>query len=68
MNDSRQRILKVLEALGQEYPDMRFGQLVVNVANWATQRPDAVWDVEDDEFLAAALRHLQSHSGTHASP
>lgn len=58
MTDSRQQIFQALDDLGRKYPDMRFGQLVVNIANWATQKPDAAWDVEDEEFLAAALRHL----------
>ena len=58
MNDSRTQILKALEDLGNEYPDMRFGQLVINVANWAAQTPDALWDLEDDDFLAAAREHL----------
>jgi DNA phosphorothioation-dependent restriction protein DptG len=59
MTPARQEILRVLEALSQLYPDMRFGQLVVNISNWATHTPDAVWDVEDDTFLAAAQSHLE---------
>jgi hypothetical protein len=59
MTPTRREILTVLEALSECYPDMRLGQLVVNVSNWAAQTPDAAWDVEDEAFLAAARRHLE---------
>jgi hypothetical protein len=59
MTPTRRAILQALEALSNQYPDMRFGQLVVNIANWATQMPDATWDVEDEEFLKAVQDHLE---------
>jgi hypothetical protein len=59
MTTTRREILAALEALSDCYPDMRLGQLVINVSNWATQAPDATWDVEDEAFLAAARRHLE---------
>jgi hypothetical protein len=62
MTPPRLEILKALEALSQSYPDMRFGQLVVNIANWATHIPDAIWDVEDEDFLGAARRHLETRA------
>jgi hypothetical protein len=58
MNDVRRQILRALETLSDEYPDMRFGQLVINVSNWAEQAPDALWDLEDDQFLEGARKHL----------
>jgi len=35
--------------------DWRFGQLIANVAGWADQE---IWDVEDQQLLAAARLHL----------
>lgn len=70
MTPTRREILQALEALSNRYPDMRFGQLVVNIANWATQTPDAIWDVEDEEFLKAVQNHLeqQKNLATQANP
>ena len=58
MTLTRRDILQVLEELSELYPDMRLGQLVVNIANWASRVPDGLWDVEDAAFLEAARRHL----------
>ena len=35
----------------------RFGQLIANVAGWADQD---IWDIEDENMLAAARSHLGS--------
>ena len=59
MTKTRREILKAIEALSERYPEMRFGQLVVSISNWATQLPDAIWDVDDKELLAAAIEHLE---------
>jgi hypothetical protein len=62
MTAARQEILKLLETMSDRYPEWRFGQLVANVAGWAKQPTEpgdsGVWDVEDDEFLAAIQGHL----------
>jgi hypothetical protein len=49
--------IEAIGALRRRYPDWRFGQLIANLAGWADQD---VWDVEDEELLAAARKHLQS--------
>jgi DNA phosphorothioation-dependent restriction protein DptG len=56
----RQELLQALEELSRLYPEWRFGQLVVNVANWASAetRRDA-YDVEDEDLLAEARAHLR---------
>ncbi len=59
MTLTRLEIFKVLQTLSERYPDMRFGQLVVNISNWASQVPDGIWDLEDDAFLDAATKHLE---------
>lgn len=50
----------VLSDILRRLPDMRYGQLVCNIAHMARgyAGPTDVWDVEDDEFLAAAREML----------
>jgi hypothetical protein len=66
MNDAiRQRLIEALKDLSKLYPEMRFGQLVTNVAYWARGATDtAAWDVEDEELLQAALSHLEQQKST----
>ena len=56
----RNDILRTLAELSECCPEGRFGQLVANlsyVAKGPTQ--EAIWDVEDEELLAAARKHLE---------
>ena len=58
-----QRIAESLAELRKLYPDWRFGQMVANVAGWAKgPNAEAVWDVEDEEFLSALEAHLHARS------
>jgi len=59
---SRDELLEALAALGREYPNWRLGQLVANIAGWADHE---VWDVEDEQLLGAARRHVaaRAHRG-----
>lgn len=62
---SRAELLNPLAAMSDRYPDWRFGQLVANIAGWADVD---VWDVDDDQLLAAArahLQHVESGTGEH---
>jgi hypothetical protein len=65
MNDLVRR--EVLEALGElsaVFPEWRFGQMIANLAVVARGPADeAIWDVEDEELLAAIRRHLDKHRG-----
>ena len=55
----RKEILHVLEELSQRCPEVRFGQLIVNLSYLAKgPTNEATWDVEDEELLAAARKHL----------
>ena len=59
MTATRNELLDVLRELGASAPDLRFGQLVANVATLARGADaSAVWDAEDDEFLTTARRLL----------
>ena len=61
MNDSvRQELFRVLAELSHAQPDVRLGQLITNLSYLARGLSnEAVWDVEDQELLAAARQHLE---------
>ena len=62
MNAVRQEVFRLLAELSERYPEWRLGQLVANVTAWARQPTEqhdtGIWDVEDDELLAALKHHL----------
>ena len=60
MNRSvRDELLQVLSAFSDHAPDLRFGQLIANLAFIARSTgPSDIWEVEDDELLEAARSHL----------
>lgn len=56
----RHDVLRALEELSAEFPAWRFGQMIANlavVARGATT--EAIWDIEDDELLAAIHSQLE---------
>lgn len=56
---TRAEILRLLADLSEHTPDVRFGQLVVNLSYLAVgPSVEAPWDVEDDQLLAAIRQHL----------
>jgi hypothetical protein len=60
-DNTKEKILAVMEKLFEEQPDMRFGQMVGSLALFARGPvKSATWDVEDEEFLVAANRHLEN--------
>lgn len=63
----KQDVLRVLSELVEHCPEVRFGQLIANLACIARgPTPESVWDMEDDELLAAAKSHLQDYERRHA--
>jgi hypothetical protein len=60
MNPEQQlRLSKVIARFSALYPEWRIGQMVANVALLAKgPTAEAIWDVEDEEFLTAAEAHL----------
>jgi hypothetical protein len=51
------QLLAAVAELRSLFPDWRIGQLVANLTQAAGRDTDgAIWDVEDDELLAAARR------------
>jgi len=56
----RDELLRVLSAYSDYAPDLRFGQLIANLAFLArTTGGSDVWDVEDEMLLEAARSHLR---------
>jgi hypothetical protein len=65
MNSERRAdLLEAIAELCRRYPHWRLGQLVANVAGWADQD---IWDVEDEQLLAAAQLHLQQLAPSEAA-
>lgn len=59
---TRAELLSAIAELGHLHPEWRLGQMLANLA-MAAGRSDsaAVWDLEDSEALAAAMRLLNRH-------
>lgn len=59
MNPTRREILRELERLSELTPDVRFGQLIVNLSYLALEpKVEATWDMEDEELLEAIRQHI----------
>jgi len=60
MTTTRGELLRALAVLSDENPELRLGQLVTNLATLARgAQVEAIWDCEDEEFLAAANRLVE---------
>lgn len=56
----RQEVLTLLAEHSGAAPEVRLGQLVVNLSYLACGlSPESIWDMEDDELLEAARTHLE---------
>jgi hypothetical protein len=65
----RQDLLRALGELSAAVPEWRFGQMIANlavVARGATT--ESIWDVEDDELLAAIRRQLERRQSLETIP
>ncbi len=65
---TRREILHALERLSELTPDVRFGQLIANLSYLAVgPTNEAVWDMEDEQFLIAIRQHTTDLSQRQAS-
>jgi hypothetical protein len=65
--DLKRDILIALAELVEQCPDVRFGQLIVNLSCIARgPTPEAVWHMEDDELLMATKSHLEDFPRRHS--
>jgi hypothetical protein len=59
IHPDRQELLRLLEQVSERSPDMRFGQLIANLAFLAAGPWDqTLWDLEDEKLLGALRQHL----------
>ena len=57
----RHELLRLIETMSEGYPEFRLGQLIANLAFWARGDQDgAVWNVEDQELMAAAREQIRN--------
>jgi hypothetical protein len=62
-DQTRRDLLAALTELGRLCPDWRLGQTLANLATTAGRLdPGGVWDLEDDEALAAAKTLIEQHA------
>ena len=60
--ERKREILRALSELVEHTPDIRLGQLIANLSVIARGPfPEAVWDMEDDELLAAVRSHIEDY-------
>jgi hypothetical protein len=69
ISSTRQKLLRVLAELSEFMPDVRLGQLVINLSVLAGGPSNgSVWDVEDEEMLKAAQKHLERWRARYGVP
>lgn len=57
-------LLEAISELRALFPDWRMGQLVANLVQAAGgAKPADIWDIEDEQLLAAARRLIQRNRG-----
>jgi hypothetical protein len=62
MKTERNDLLRLLAELSEIYPEMRLGQLVTNIAQWAKGPiASAAWDASDQEMIEAAKKNIYRH-------
>ena len=67
-SEIRRELLRVLDELSTQCPDVRFGQLIANLATLAKgPTVEAIWDAEDEELLQAARQQLAIFRARHSA-
>ena len=67
-SETRRELLRVLDELSTQCPDVRFGQLIANLATLATgPTVEAIWDTEDEALLQAARQQLAIFRARHSA-
>jgi hypothetical protein len=63
MTPQREEILRLLARLSDLAPDVSFGQLIANLSYLAiAPTTEAIWDMEDEQLLAAICQHISDLS------
>ena len=59
ISKTRLELLQTLSELSEQFPEVRLGQLISNLATLAKgPQIEAIWDAEDKELLEAAKQQL----------
>jgi len=67
-SETRRELLRVLDELSTQCPDVRFSQLIANLATLAKGPPvEAIWDTEDEELLQAARQQFANFRTRHSA-
>ena len=67
-SETRRELLRVLDELSTQCPDVRFGQLMANLATLAKgPTVEAIWEAEDEELLQAARQQLAIFRARHSA-
>src|SRR5947209_1205999 len=65
MTEDRKLLLDTLIEICERYPHWRFGQIIVNLVQWARNPPTgddvatAIYDIEDEELTASIRGHFE---------
>jgi len=69
ISETRRDILHELERLSESAPDLRFGQMIANLAFLAAGPwNETLWDLEDGQLLDAIRQQLSELSARNATP
>jgi hypothetical protein len=69
ISETRRNILHELERLSESAPDLRFGQMIANLAFLAAGPwNETLWDLEDGQLLDAIRQQLSELSARNATP
>ena len=60
----RDELLTLIAEMSELYPDWRLGQLLINLSNFADAE---AWDINDDQLISAARKHLAKQAKVHAA-
>jgi hypothetical protein len=65
---TEEELINAISELRSLFPDWRMGQLVANLVTAAGGTdPEAIWNVEDEDLLAAARRLIERNRGRGAT-
>lgn len=68
-NSEREDVFQVLRELCEHCPDVRFGQLIVNLSYLARgMAHESIWDMDDEELIQAATQQLETLRSREAVP
>jgi hypothetical protein len=69
INPVREEILRKLYGISELAPELRFGQLIANLAFLANGPwNETLWDLEDEQLLAAIKQHQADLAARESAP